>query len=126
MINASLTQESRTTTTREDRALALYRERGDEIREVSADVFRVPSCTGRGTYQVDYAEETCQCPDFTYRDETCKHLLAVGVFYAKARRRADTQDHPHACQNGYVYLGYTSEDGEEVVEALSCRRCAND
>ncbi len=40
------------------------------------------------------------------------------------------QDHPHACLNGYVYLGYTATDeetGEEVerVEALPCRRCAD-
>jgi hypothetical protein len=39
------------------------------------------------------------------------------------------QDHPHACLDGYVYLGYTAVDeetGEEVerVEALPCRRCA--
>jgi hypothetical protein len=39
------------------------------------------------------------------------------------------QDHPHACLNGYVYLGYTvfdEEAGEEVerLEALPCRRCA--
>ena len=41
------------------------------------------------------------------------------------------QDHPHACLNGYVYLGYTTldeETGEEVerVEALPCRRCAEE
>ena len=41
----------------------------------------------------------------------------------------DDQDHPHACLNGYVYLGYTAvneETGEEIerVEALPCRRCA--
>ena len=40
------------------------------------------------------------------------------------------QDHPHACLNGYIYLGYTAfdeETGEEVerVEALPCRRCAD-
>ena len=40
----------------------------------------------------------------------------------------DEHDHPHACLNGYVYLGYTAVDeetGEEVerVEALLCRRC---
>jgi hypothetical protein len=34
------------------------------------------------------------------------------------------QDHPHACLNGYVFLGYTGEDGEEYIEALPCRRCA--
>jgi hypothetical protein len=33
------------------------------------------------------------------------------------------QDHPHACLNGYVFLGYTGEDGEERIEALPCRRC---
>jgi len=43
----------------------------------------------------------------------------------------DDQGHPHACLNGYVYLGYTSfdeETGEEVerVEALPCRRCAEE
>jgi hypothetical protein len=41
------------------------------------------------------------------------------------------QDHPHACLNGYIYLGYTAVDeetGEEVerVEALPCRRCAEE
>jgi hypothetical protein len=43
----------------------------------------------------------------------------------------DPQDHPHACLNGYVFLGYTAVDeetGEEVerVEALPCRRCAEE
>ena len=41
------------------------------------------------------------------------------------------QDHPHACLNGYIYLGYTDfdeETGEEVerVESLPCRRCAEE
>ena len=41
------------------------------------------------------------------------------------------QDHPHACLDGYVYLSYTAfdeETGEEVerVEALPCRRCAEE
>jgi len=43
----------------------------------------------------------------------------------------EDRDHPHACLNGYVYLGYTvfdEEMGEEVerVEALPCRRCAEE
>jgi len=33
------------------------------------------------------------------------------------------QDHPHACWDGYVYLGYTDDDGEEQIEQLPCRRC---
>jgi hypothetical protein len=47
------------------------------------------------------------------------------------RPPTEDQDHPHACLNGYVYLGYTAVDeetGEEVerVEALPCRCCAED
>ena len=47
-----------------------------------------------------------------------------------AHPSTEEQDHPHACLDGYVYLGYTAVDeetGEEVerVEALPCRRCAD-
>jgi hypothetical protein len=43
----------------------------------------------------------------------------------------EDQDHPLACLNGYIYLGYTAfdeETGEEVerIEALPCRRCASE
>jgi hypothetical protein len=48
-------------------------------------------------------------------------------------RRLDLEqgDHPHACMGGYVFLGYIEVDGEtgeevERVEALPCRRCANE
>ena len=48
-----------------------------------------------------------------------------------AHLSTEDQDHPHACLDGYVYLGYTAvdeESGEEVerVEALPCRRCAEE
>ena len=48
-----------------------------------------------------------------------------------AHPSTEEQDHPHACLNGFVYLGYTAlneETGEEVerVEALPCRRCAEE
>ena len=48
-----------------------------------------------------------------------------------AHPSTEEQDHPHACLNGYVYLGYSAVDeetGEEVerVEALPCRRCAKE
>jgi hypothetical protein len=43
----------------------------------------------------------------------------------------EEQDHPHACLNGYVYVGYTvfdEETGAEVerTEALPCRRCSEE
>jgi hypothetical protein len=56
-----------------------------------------------------------------------KRIPASGdPFYAAAQQ---AQDHPHACLNGYVYLGYTytGEDGEEyeAFEAVPCRRCSD-
>jgi hypothetical protein len=36
------------------------------------------------------------------------------------------QDHPHCCWDGYVYLGYTDEDGEEQIEKLPCRLCVEE
>jgi hypothetical protein len=40
-------------------------------------------------------------------------------------------EHPHACTDSVVYIGHVVEDpgtGEEVevVEAVSCRRCAGE
>jgi hypothetical protein len=38
------------------------------------------------------------------------------------------QDHPHACVDGYLYIGHVveGEDGKETeqIERLPCRRCA--
>ena len=84
--------------TRETRALALYRTRGREIVRTGPNTYEVPSCTGRGTYAVDYARETCDCPDaLRHPDLNCKHLLAVAVKRAKrrgatARRLAALED----------------------------------
>ena len=72
--------------TRESRALALYRERGAEIVRTGPHTYLVPSCSGRGSYAVDYEAESCDCPDARRRPElNCKHLLAVAVKRAKRR-----------------------------------------
>ena len=49
---------------------------------------------------------------------------------APAHPSTEDQDHPHACLNGYVHLGYTAVDEEtggevERIEALPCRRCTD-
>ena len=78
--------EPRHPDTRDPRALALYRARGAEIVRTGPFTYEVPSCTGRGTYAVDYARETCDCPDaLRHPDLNCKHLLAVAVKRAKRR-----------------------------------------
>ncbi|MDP9475098.1 MAG: SWIM zinc finger domain-containing protein [Actinomycetota bacterium] len=123
MTTRSLAQPAHPST-RELRALELYRTRGHEIHRFGTGLYRVPSCSGGGYYTVDYLEETCTCPDFQYRRrENCKHILAVGVHVAKRRR-----PRPCACIAGVVYIGHLVEDpdtGEEVevVEPAPCRRC---
>lgn len=96
--------------TRELRALALWRNRRAEIVEISPDVYRVPSCAGTGSYRVEYATETCSCPDarrLRSGDLNCKHVLCVGIVRAKERRiplpaheliRRDAAAHP---ERGY-------------------------
>lgn len=74
---------------REERALAFWRERGDEVTQMASAIYRVPSFSRDDTeYVVDYDAETCTCPSGTYRPSTpCQHVLLVGVVNAKRRAR---------------------------------------
>jgi hypothetical protein len=72
--------------TRESRALELYRTRGAEIVRTGPWTYLVPSCTGAGSWAVNYKRECCDCPDaLRHPDLNCKHLLAVAVMRAKRR-----------------------------------------
>jgi hypothetical protein len=58
-------------------------------------------------------------------------LAGDGIAYAGSKLEGVEQDHPHACTDGLVFLAYTvfdEEVGDEVerVEALPCRRCAEE
>jgi hypothetical protein len=88
------TKDTAPPATRELRGLALYRERGDEIKHIGHGVYRVDGCSG-GTYRVDLAvftdePETCSCPDYQRHKRPCKHVYAATVARAKARMRART------------------------------------
>ncbi len=140
MATTSLAQPAHPST-REARALELYRTRGHEIHRFGTGLYRVPSCSAGGYYTVDYLEETCTCPDFLHgRRENCKHLLAVGIL--KASRRSGVREvrtlrvvagDPFAyaakrsgcpsCFAGYVTLT-VEEDGQERDEPVPCRRCS--
>jgi hypothetical protein len=76
------------------RALALYRERGAEIERTGPWTYLVPSCTGTGSWAVNYRTERCDCPDaLRHPDLNCKHVLAVGIHRAKRRRGVATPKH---------------------------------
>ncbi len=134
MDKASLADHRREPTAREQRALALFRARGDEIRHLYGSTYRVRSQDGEHAYGVEYGQrEYCSCPDHRYRDETCVHLYALGVAMAKGRIQhpevaagdpfvAAGRVRPCACIDGTVYIGY-EQDGSERVDAVRCRRC---
>src|SRR5918995_2518403 len=74
----------------EERARALFAERGQLIRATAADTFAVPSAGMLGQrYTVRYGghvEESCTCPAYQYgHGRACKHLLAVGMLHAARR-----------------------------------------
>ena len=96
MATTSLAHVARPST-REQRGIALYRERGDEIAPLGHGKYNVPGCTG-GPYVVDLAplggEESCSCPDHA-KGHTCKHLIAATIYRAKRlaahRRRSSSR-----------------------------------
>jgi hypothetical protein len=81
--------------TRESRALALYRERRQDIVLIGRDTYEVPSQDGARVYEVVYGGEveSCACPDFVYRNLACVHLLAVGACRARRRGQSRVPDH---------------------------------
>ena len=76
--------------TRAERAIALYNERGHEIRKVGPQTYLVPGCSA-DSYTVDLFAETCNCPDYEHRcaEEDgllCKHLYAAVIYREKVER----------------------------------------
>lgn len=76
------------TTTRMERGICLFRERGHEIIEVAPGVYRVPASEGGGFYRVDLERGACECKDFENRRCICLHIFAATIFAAKRCRRA--------------------------------------
>jgi hypothetical protein len=70
--------------TRADRGLALYRDRGDEIKHVRGSVWSVPSCSREGVYLVDLRAGICTCADMPPAGEACKHATAATIAHAKS------------------------------------------
>src|SRR6266849_6372108 len=69
-----------------------------EIKQISDNVWLIPSQSGNGSYEVTKLGETfaCQCPDFTYRNHLvgdCKHCIALGHYLAiKAKVQSDIEE----------------------------------
>lgn len=76
-------------TTRLQRGIALFHEHSAAIERTTDHTYRVPSCTGEGSYMVYLDLRCCTCPDHPRAKavgERCKHYHAAGI--AAAKRRA--------------------------------------
>ncbi len=120
--------EQRTTRERSLRGLALYREHANEIRFDSADkVWLVPSqSSGTSVYEVVLGrrDEFCECRDFEFRGEACKHILAATIARAKTATCS-------GCRRRVVArsLEEVTEDHESLtwfVGDLLCPECIRD
>ncbi len=75
-------------TTRLQRGIRLYRDHAGEIEHIGFLTYRVPSCTGEGSYLVYLDLRACTCPDHARakaRGERCKHYHAAHVAHCKRR-----------------------------------------
>ena len=87
-------------TSRIERGIRLYRERGGEIEVTRGGTMKVPSCTGDAFYVVYEEYGFCSCVDSRRArriGERCKHATAASIYAAKRRsdrraRRDDTLD----------------------------------
>ena len=128
MATTSVPASAEEATTREQRALDLYREHGQHILRLSEDVFLVPSEDGERAYRVHYGEhEFCSCPDAAFHPEvSCKHLLCLGVWHAKSFRCDLCEErHPRTekveVHPEQVAFGMFVREGDRL-----CRACAKE
>lgn len=76
---------------REERALEMITN-GKNPKAVTEDTFIVPSQTSKKKYIVTKRTEwKCNCPDFTYRHEICKHIYSIQL-WEKLKGKLDTNE----------------------------------
>jgi transposase-like protein len=69
--------------------------KGDQIKRLNSDTYRVNSQNGNGSYLIvrNGKEWSCECPDYRFRQVVCKHISAV-YFSLNMRQRVVSQVQP--------------------------------
>ncbi len=86
--------------------------KGEQIRRIDADTYRVKSQNGNGAYLVvrHGKEWACECPDYANRQVACKHIYSV-FFSLHLRERVVAQVQPQIESlqpEGCLYCGSES------------------
>src|SRR5215210_345685 len=76
---------------------------------------RSPAHRKVGTLAVDTRESSSPHA----HPSTEEHDATIAAHYSYHER-------PHACMDGWVFVGYVDEHGEEREASYHCRRCADD
>lgn len=93
---------------REMRAKAMINN-GFNPKEIKEDVFNVPSQSSKRFYTVIRDGEflwSCSCPDHSYRDSMCKHILAIKMWMDMKEKMLD-----HALS--------------DATDIISCKHCGS-
>jgi len=108
--------------------------KGDQIRRIDADSYKVRSQNGNGYYQVTRhgKEWTCECPDHSQRQVACKHIYSV-FFSLQLRERVVARVRPEiegVQPSGCLYCGSPSvvkigirHNIHGDVQRFLCRDC---
>jgi hypothetical protein len=84
VIEKSLARHAHPCTTSEERGIALFGERGDEIEHVRGWTWLVPACSGDELYAVDIRAERCECLDACQQERPCEHVYAAQITSLKS------------------------------------------
>ncbi len=108
--------------------------RGDSPQPINQETFLVPSQSSNKKYKVVLRNEwTCECPDFLYRKQKCKHIYSV-EFLLKLRNKLDDSDlefaddiqeiHKcHFCSSENIIRNGKVKNKSEKKQRFWCRDC---
>jgi len=102
--------------------------KGDALTQLDENVFKVPSQSGNGSYEVSRVESgwVCSCPDHVYRRVECKHIHAVRFWLVIKERVSVSTENMEAIRckwcSSIEVIRYGHDARKQVYRCKICRR----